>query len=289
MAVPSRRRAAPCPLAEAIAIGGGKNLPVGRQAGAVRLGRRAPWACGRSRRNHGYGTAIGVWPATCFFTGMIAALPPALTAFLDPAALAIVVGGTLAAVALRTPAGLLMRSVGAVRLIGRRGYSADAHLQQIAAFGRIARRNGTIALDRSVIADPDLAAAIEAIVDCADPDAVARIVTERRDARVERHLAVADTWAATAEMAPTMGMVGTLIGLAQMFRSMTDPAAIGPAMAIALLATLYGALLATLIANPVAARLRRLARIEAFERARLEAPLVALAERERPRLRELAA
>ena len=80
-----------------------------------------------------------------------------------------------------------------------------------------------------------------------------------------------------------MGMVGTLIGLAQMFATMSDPSAIGGAMAVALLATLYGALFANLLFMPIANRLRAQGRSEAFERARIEAPLVALAERETPR------
>lgn len=83
-----------------------------------------------------------------------------------------------------------------------------------------------------------------------------------------------------------MGMVGTLIGLVKMFLSMNDPSAIGGAMAVALLATLYGALVASLVAMPVAARLRRMARNEAFERTRLEAPLMAMAAREAPRHRD---
>ncbi|WP_430635373.1 MotA/TolQ/ExbB proton channel family protein [Sphingomonas hankookensis] len=93
---------------------------------------------------------------------------------------------------------------------------------------------------------------------------------------------------AVAELAPLLGMIGTLVGLVRMFMAMTDPAAIGQAMAVALLSTLYGALLAALVGMPIAGRLRRLARAEAFERARLEAPLVALARRERPHLREAA-
>ena len=85
-----------------------------------------------------------------------------------------------------------------------------------------------------------------------------------------------------AEAAPAMGMIGTLIGLARMFATMGDPARIGGAMAVALLATLYGAVLANLVAAPIAARLRALARTEAFERTRLEAPFTALAAREAP-------
>jgi chemotaxis protein MotA len=165
----------------------------------------------------------------------------------------------------------------------RRPFGADTLLEQIAAQARIAKRHGIIALDRSVIADPDVAAGVSAIVDGTGPREVEALLRYRRQARIERHVAAADIWSAAAEAAPAMGMVGTLIGLAGMFANMTDPKAIGGAMAIALLATLYGALLANLILMPICHRLRAAGRTEAFERARIEAPLVALALRETPR------
>ena len=202
--------------------------------------------------------------------------------FLDPIAFGIVGGGTLVCAILRTPAGDLGRAIWALVTLPRRRFSADPLLQQIAAQSRIAKRHGAIALDRSVIADRDVAAAIADIVDGHAPDLVGDGLRHRRRARIERHLAAADAWAAMAEAAPAMGMVGTLVGLVAMFVQMTDPQAIGGAMAVALLATLYGALLANLIALPIASRLRAAARVEAFERARIEAPLIALATRERP-------
>lgn len=206
-----------------------------------------------------------------------------LGTFLDPAALMIVGGGTIASAVLRTPATDLARAIAALVTLPRRRFSAEPLLEQIAALGRIARRHGVVSLDRSVIADPDVAAAIAGIVDGHSPDDIAARIQHLRRTRIERHAAAADAWAAIAEAAPAMGMVGTLVGLVAMFVQMSDPQAIGGAMAIALLATLYGALIANLVAMPVASRLRAAARIEAFERARLEAPLVALADRERPR------
>jgi chemotaxis protein MotA len=203
--------------------------------------------------------------------------------FIDPLAISIVGGGTLLAVLLRTPARDLARGIGALRTIGRRRFDAAPLLDQIAALGRIARRHGVMALDRSVIADPDVAAAIAAIVDGKPVAEIEEQLRHHRRARIDRHLAAADMWTGMAEVAPAMGMVGTLIGLVGMFVKMDDPAAIGGSMAIALLATLYGALLANLVAMPVAARLRRHAREEAMERLRLEAPLIALAAREQPR------
>jgi chemotaxis protein MotA len=203
--------------------------------------------------------------------------------FLDPIALAIVGGGTLLATFLRAPARDVARAIAALPTLARRSFSADPMLEQVAALARIARRHGTIALDRSVLTDPDIAAAVADIVDGGDGAAVTRRLDDLRRCRIERHVAAAEVWAGAAEAAPAMGMVGTLVGLVAMFTRMTDPQAIGGAMAVALLATLYGALIANLVAQPIATRLRAAGRAEAFERQRLVAPLAQLATREAPR------
>lgn len=205
--------------------------------------------------------------------------------YLDPAAMAIVAGGTFGALVLRTPLRDLARGVAALSVLPRGRFRADPLIDQIGAFGRIAQRHGVLALDRSIIGDPDVAAAVAEIVDGAEGDAVAALLEARRVARTERHLAAIEVWTSAADLAPAMGMIGTLIGLVRVFLKMNDPSAIGGAMAIALLSTLYGAVLASLIAMPVAGRLRRAAREEAFERVRLEAPLRTLAKREAPRRR----
>lgn len=202
---------------------------------------------------------------------------PGIGPFLDPLALAIVLGGTAVAVVLRTPLGDLGRALAALRTLGRRRFEVEPLLGQVAALGRIAQRHGVIALDRSVIADPDVAAAIASIVDGASPDQVTALLEQSRLARFERHRAAAEMWSGAADIAPAMGMIGTLIGLVQMFTAMRDPATIGAAMAVALLTTLYGAIVASLIATPIASRLKRQARHEAQERARLAAPLAELA------------
>lgn len=203
--------------------------------------------------------------------------------FLDPAALAIVIGGTLLSTALRTPARDLARALLALRVLPRRRFRAEPRLEQIVALSRIAQRHGVHSLDRSVIRDVDVAQAIALIVDGAQAGVVTEALDTARRARIERHRIVADCWSGVAEAAPAMGMVGTLVGLVAMFTRMSDPQAIGAAMAVALLATLYGALLANLVAMPIVARLRAAARAEAIERARLVAPLADLAAREAPR------
>lgn len=215
--------------------------------------------------------------------------PAALAPFIDTTAIGIVAGGTVLATMLRNRFADLGRAIAALTVLPRRRFRADALLDQVAALTRIARRHGAMALDRSVIRDPDLNAAVAAIVDGADAALVEQLNRDRRRARIDRHSAAADVWAGAAEVAPAMGMVGTLIGLVKMFSAINDPSAIGRAMAVALLATLYGALLGNLVAMPIAVRLRRLARIEAIERQRLDAPIAALATQETPQLRGRAA
>ena len=243
---------------------------------AGRAARLVAWRAAASDRTEAVELARTL-QSLAYMTDLVAQL-------LDLQALVIVGGGTVAAVLLRSPWRDVARGVAALPTLARRPFDAEPLVAQIASLGRIAKRHGAMALDRTVIADPDVAAAVAAIVDGAESEDVRQLVGWRRRARVERHLRVADVWAGAAEVAPAMGMVGTLIGLARMFAEMGDPAAIGAAMAVALLATLYGALLANLVAMPIANRLRASARAEAFERQRIEAPLAALAERERPRI-----
>ena len=208
---------------------------------------------------------------------------PSAGVFLDPVALAIVFGGTIAATLLRTPWRDVVRGVRALGVLGRQPFDAGALLHQVEALSRISARHGVLQLDRSVIHDPDMAAGMACVVDGADGAHVAATVEHRRTARYERHRAAAAMWASAAEIAPAMGMIGTLVGLIRMFTAMNDPASIGGAMAIALLTTLYGALLANLVAMPIASRLKRLARAEMIERGRLIVPLADLAQRELPR------
>jgi chemotaxis protein MotA len=201
------------------------------------------------------------------------------TPFIDPLAITIVVGGTLVATALRGPLTDSVAAFAALRRLAGTPFDPEEARARIVKAERISKGN-LIAADAALLADRDVAAAVEAIGDGAGPDAVEALLVRRGVARRERHAIVQDYWAAAAEAAPAMGMVGTLLGLVRMFRAMSDPATIGSAMAVALLATLYGALLGNLVCAPIAARLRRQSRREELARRRLLAPLVALARRQ---------
>jgi chemotaxis protein MotA len=242
----------------------GKILPVGGNA----LPRRGNHVAAAPAKPN--------WPAPCTCERMDFASFPGLAPFIDPLAFAIVGGGTALVTVLRTPGGDLVRGIIALGVLPRRMFDAEPLVEQVAALTRIAKRHGVMALDRSVISDRDVAAAVVAVVDGATPAEIEHLVEDMRVTRFERQRAAYEMWAGAAEVAPAMGMVGTLVGLVQMFSSLRDTSAVGGAMAVALLATLYGALLANLIALPVAARLKRRARAEATGRGRLVAPLAAL-------------
>lgn len=209
--------------------------------------------------------------------------------FYDPLALGIVGGGTLLATAARGPLRDTVDAVRALQVLWRRPFDFGPARAELAGAERIATAKSLMAVDSQLMRDPDVAGGVQAVLDGDGPDAVTVLLDRLREERLERHGHIQNWWAAAAETAPALGMVGTLIGLVQLFRVMDDPAAIGGAMAIALLATLYGALFANLVAAPIAARLRRLSRAEEQERRALVAPFRAFAARELPPHRRHAA
>jgi chemotaxis protein MotA len=213
----------------------------------------------------------------------------ALLTFFDPVALAIVGGGTLLATAARGPLADTVNAIRALPVLVRRPFDFGPARAELARAERVAHAKSLLAIDPQLLRDPDVAKGVESVAGGATADEVEQLLIRLRQDRHERHAVVQDFWAAAAEAAPAMGMVGTLVGLVRMFRSMDDPATIGGAMAIALLATLYGALFANLIAAPIAARLRRLARAEENERRALVKPFRAFAMRETPIKRSRAA
>jgi len=99
-----------------------------------------------------------------------------------------------------------------------------------------------------------------------------------------RHMQGAGLWQQVGDVAPAMGMIGTLVGLVQMLSNMDDPKSIGPAMAIALLTTLYGAMIANMIALPIADKCKTRANEEARVKSMIIDALVAIQAGQNPRV-----
>lgn len=119
-----------------------------------------------------------------------------------------------------------------------------------------ARKGGFLALEEAEISNAFMQKGVDMLVDGHDADVVKGTLQKDINLTSERHETGIGMLMALAEVAPAMGMIGTLIGLVAMLSNMDDPKAIGPAMAVALLTTLYGAFLANVIAIPIANKLR---------------------------------
>ncbi|WP_101759081.1 flagellar motor protein PomA [Oceanicoccus sp. KOV_DT_Chl] len=128
-------------------------------------------------------------------------------------------------------------------------------IDEIVGLADEARKGGLLALEGKELSSDFLQGGIQLLVDGHDPDVVKTLLSKDKDKAVERHSSGADIFAALGDVAPAMGMIGTLVGLVAMLSNMDDPKSIGPAMAVALLTTLYGAMLANMVAIPISDKL----------------------------------
>lgn len=116
----------------------------------------------------------------------------------------------------------------------------------------VSRKNGTMALEKIEVNNEYYATAVRMVVDGYAKELVLDFLREQNHLFNERTATASGIFRAVGDAAPAFGMIGTLVGLVQMLVKLSDPAAIGPAMAVAMLTTLYGALIANLIALPLA-------------------------------------
>ncbi len=128
-------------------------------------------------------------------------------------------------------------------------------IEKIVELANTARKEGMLALENAEIDNEFLDEGIKMLIDGNSREVVDAVLTKDLKATIDRHTWGAKVFSATADVAPAMGMIGTLIGLVQMLSNMSDPKSIGPAMAVALLTTLYGAMIANMIAMPIADKL----------------------------------
>ena len=131
-------------------------------------------------------------------------------------------------------------------------------IKNIIDLSNVARKEGLLSLEEAAadLDEPFLKKGILLVVDGTDPDLVRAILETELISVEARHKKVINFWDTLANLGPAWGMIGTLVGLVNMLNNMNDPSAIGPAMAVALITTLYGSLLANWLATPVANKLR---------------------------------
>ncbi|WP_058485161.1 motility protein A [Defluviitalea phaphyphila] len=203
-------------------------------------------------------TIIGIISGIIFVVLSIM-LKGRLGLFADISSVMITIGGTFASVLISYPLNKFINSIKTMGLIFKnKELNAGEVIKQIIDLANIARKEGLLALEEAAqeMEDKFLQKGILLIVDGTDPELV-RNIMETELAFVEaRHKETQGFWETIAKLGPAWGMIGTLIGLIIMLDQLDDPTKIGPAMAVALLTTFYGSILANLLASPTANKLK---------------------------------
>jgi chemotaxis protein MotA len=181
-----------------------------------------------------------------------------LRQFYDVHALIVIFGGAAAATLIRFPLRSILHGLpmGMKYAFTMRRMTQRELIDELASLAEIARKQGPLGLEKVETEDPFLAKGIRYVADGYDANFIRESMTRDRETFLHHLDEGQRIYRAIGDCAPAFGMVGTLIGMVQMFANMTDPSKLGPFMAIALLATLYGATVANLFCLPIADKLQ---------------------------------
>ncbi len=183
----------------------------------------------------------------------------ALQSFIDRDSIIITIGGTLMCILSMNTVPTFLAGLKAIKQIFNLDKSdSSAVIKQIIDLSNVARKEGLLSLEEAAgnIEDEFLKKGIMLVVDGTDPDLVRAIMETEMTGIEGRHKDNAAFWENMGSMGPAWGMIGTLIGLINMLKNLSDMAALGPAMAVALITTFYGSLVANWICAPVANKLK---------------------------------
>ena len=179
--------------------------------------------------------------------------------FIDPASVLITIGGSISSVLTSHKLPDFINGLKAIALpFQDKVVDPGQVIKQIIDLSNVGRKEGLLALEEAAnnIEDEFLKKGIMLVVDGTDPELVRGILETDLYCLQDRHGKVIGFWEKWAEMGPAWGMIGTLIGLVNMLKTLDDPNSIGPNMAVALLTTLYGSLIANWLATPIANKLK---------------------------------
>ena len=199
--------------------------------------------------------------------GSAIALGGSAGTFANIPSLAVVVGGTfmvtLCQISLAQFLGSFKVAAGAFL---HKATSPVSLIDEAVELADVARKEGMLALESREINDRFLDVGIRLCIDGHAPEIVRAMLSKEINLELERKATGIRMFKSVATAAPAMGMIGTLIGLVQMLSNMDDPKSIGPAMAVALLTTLYGAIIANAVALPIAEKLKTISDAERLNR-----------------------
>lgn len=190
-------------------------------------------------------------------TGPIATFK--ISSFINYPSIAITVGGTVAALMVSFPISAFKRIPKHMRIAFKPTvYDSQSYINQLVEFAKEARSKGLLSLEDKLQGTEDqfLKSSLMLVVDSVEPEKVHTLLESELDHLDDRHAQSTAFYDKGAAYAPGFGMIGTLIGLVNMLADMSDAAAIGPAMATALLTTLYGSMLGNIFFGPIGNKLR---------------------------------
>ena len=183
-----------------------------------------------------------------------------LMRFIDPASIFITIGGALFCVFTMAPSlkGFVENLASIKHVLRKPPSNEEETIKSIIELSNVARKEGLLALEEAAngIDDEFLKKGVLLIVDGTDPELVRSILETELNCIESRHLSKIGFWDSFAAMGPAWGMIGTLIGLINMLKTMDDPSTIGSSMATALITTFYGSMIANWICIPVSTKLK---------------------------------
>ncbi len=233
-------------------------------------------------------TIIGV--AVAFGLMLMAILQGGpLSIFINIPSVLIVFGGTAGVTLVHYPFADVMGAINvAKKTILYKETSINAMIEQLMEFANKARKEGILALQGAMedVEDEFLVKAMQMAVDGQEPETLRSMLSTEIEYISQRHEKGATIFVSIATYAPAMGMVGTLIGLVQMLQTMNDPSSIGPAMAVALLTTFYGAVIANVFCSPMAGKLQTRSQTEVLLKTLIIEGMQSILSGENPRIME---
>ncbi|MBL1378791.1 flagellar motor protein PomA [Zobellella iuensis] len=229
-------------------------------------------------------TLIGLIGAMAFIA-MAMVLGGGMTMYVDVPSIFIVLVGSLFVVMMKFNLGQFL---GAAKVAAKafmfKLEKPEDLIERVVQLADSARKGGFLALEEANITNPFLQKAVDMLVDGHEQNVVKAALEKDIDLTAERQTEGARIFRSLGDVAPAMGMIGTLIGLVAMLANMDDPKAIGPAMAIALLTTLYGAMLANMVALPIADKLELRSGEERLNRTLILDAILGIQDGQNPRV-----
>lgn len=210
-----------------------------------------------------------------------------LSSILQLTAFIIVIGGTIGACCVQNPLPIVIKAVGALSLaIGGPHIDNKGTIKLILDLANLSRKQGLLALEGKLkdIKDPFMRKGVQLIVDGTDPKAVHEILDIEVEHHEEEGIVAAKVWEAAGGYAPTVGILGAVLGLIHVMENLADPSKLGGGIAVAFVATVYGVGAANLFFLPLANKIKFKLKEEASARAMIIMGLVGLAQGENPRL-----